>query len=47
MTDFGKFSLPKNDDAAKNSLTNLLVLVNFLGGTPLMICQFNGKRFVA
>ena len=43
-TDFGKFLLPKNDDAARNSLAKLLVLVDPTCGSPLLIRQFNDKN---
>ena len=36
-TDFGKFPLPKNDDAARNSLAKLFVLVDPICGSQLMI----------
>ena len=46
-TDFGRFLSLKNDDIARNSLAKLLVLVDSMGGSPLMIHQFNHKRYVA
>ena len=39
--------LPNNDDATRNSLAKLLVLVDPMCGSPLMIRQLNDKRLVA